>query len=294
VKVLIGSDVDPKLPQLLRESPPGDIWEPLDNVPRLMRALGSELPPITWLIRADETIRFATGDYASGYTSRRPMWTDLRNREHELGWHMHLLGMDESVGAFVFEPEPAWLPAAHEALSRHFAIHATRTGWDYGSDFLFGQLDELGIDLDFSALPGSRGWYEIGPTRIVTDWLNTPRTIYRPSRGDYRRPGPDELRLIEVPISPFAQPAVGAARRLAWRLLHGCFSLVGLFTRIKLITDRWTSLPVAGCDVWAFYFHPEDLTEAGIVNFVANLERLRSAGAEFVTAQSLLRTYASH
>ena len=97
VKVLIGCDVDPILPALLTRRPEGDIWAPLDRIPRLLGALGRDLPPITWLIRADETIRYSTGDYASGYASRQRMWSDFRNRGHEFGWHMHLLDFSKAA-----------------------------------------------------------------------------------------------------------------------------------------------------------------------------------------------------
>ena len=47
------------------------------------------MPPITWLIRSDESVRFATGDFASGYRLRQELWNSLASRGHQLGWHMH-------------------------------------------------------------------------------------------------------------------------------------------------------------------------------------------------------------
>jgi hypothetical protein len=46
-------------------------------------------------------------------------------------------------------------------------------------------------------------------------------------------------------------------------------------------------------DVWAFYFHPEDLTPDGIACFAANLARLRRVpGVEFLTASGMLERWA--
>ena len=291
-RILIGCDVDPRLPHLLGDPPREDIWSTLDAVPELIETLGQALPPITWLIRADETVRHCTGDYASGYTTRRELWSRLAERGHELGWHMHLLSRDAATGAFVFDAQPGWLAAAHGALSRHFPVASTRTGWNYGSDALYRALDELGVKLDFSALPGQRAWYRFGPTTVDVDWLRCAEQSYRPGRDSYQRPSLPALDLIEVPGARFANPPSGMARRYAWRLIHGCFSLRGLNRRTRLITEPWDALPVSHNDVWVFYFHPEDLTPEGLRNLRENVEKLRGVpGAEFVTARTVRRWY---
>src|SRR2546425_29458 len=147
--VVIGADVDPRLPGM-RRLPAWDPWDPLDLIPSLERTLGADLPPITWLIRADDTIRHVTGAFDSGYATRQPMWTRLLARGHELGWHFHhWTYRDTSDG---FDPNPAWLPEAHAALSRHFAIRATRTGWDYCNSETMQRLAALGVAIDFSSL----------------------------------------------------------------------------------------------------------------------------------------------
>ena len=95
MKIVIGCDVDPVLPQRLTQPPAGDIWQCLAYVDRLMDALGNDAPPITWLIRSDESVRFSTGDFASGYVTRHGMWQSLVARGHELGWHFHLMSYDD-------------------------------------------------------------------------------------------------------------------------------------------------------------------------------------------------------
>ncbi|MFI5179668.1 MAG: hypothetical protein ACHQO8_13945, partial [Vicinamibacterales bacterium] len=152
--VLIGADVDPRLPGM-RRRPSWDAWDPLDLIPNFETALGSDLPCITWLIRADDTIRHVTGSFESGYTSRRAMWDRLASRGHELGWHFHHWTYGHRDG---FDPAPSWLPDAFAALSRSFPIASTRTGWDYANNETLRALDALGVRLDFSALPGHLVW----------------------------------------------------------------------------------------------------------------------------------------
>jgi hypothetical protein len=287
-EVLLGCDVDPVLPTRLVERPGGDVWAVLDRVEELIERAGSRLPPVTWLIRADESVRFATGDYASGYLGRRAMWDRLVGAGHELGWHMHLLSRDATAGDFVFDPRPDWLEAAHGALAAHFPVLATRTGWDYASAFLFSELDRLGVRLDFSALPGNRVWHRVGRNRIVVDWLRCPAGPYRPDRGDHQRPGPSPLRLIELPLSQFRNSLAGMAKRFAWRLRHGCFSVRGLGNKTRLLTDRWDGLPVASRERWVCYFHPEDLSDDGIRNLLDNVGRLEATGATFLPASSIV------
>jgi hypothetical protein len=77
-------------------------------------------------------------------------------------------------------------------------------GWSYHNNRTFGALDTLGIGVDLSAIPGFRTFTGRPPTRSenLFDWHSTPRTPYRPSHQDYRRParpGEASHRLLEVP-----------------------------------------------------------------------------------------------
>ena len=283
MKILLGCDVDPVLPPLLERPPTGDVWACLASVDELVRVAHDALPPITWLIRSDESIKFCTGDFASGYRSKRTLWRSLEARGHELGWHVHLWSFDQRRGCFMFDPAPPWLDQAHAALAACFSVRATRTGWDYGSAALFQTLDRLGVALDFSALPGYVVWHRVGREDVKVDWLRCPATPYHPASDDYQRPG--TLRLLEVPVTQFTNSALGAAMRLGWRMRHRCWALAGLGNKTRMLTERWDETPVAQGSMMAFHFHPEDLTAAGLANLLRNVATLRRLpGAEFVTA----------
>ena len=283
MKILIGADVDPILPPILSEPARSDIWTPIDLIPALIDKMGEDLPKITWLIRSDESVRFSTGEFASGLLSRRQLWQGLVARGHEVGWHMHLLTMRDGVGRF--DPDPAWLKAAFEALAKFYPVRSVRTGWDYGSNVLFRRFRELGIAVDFSALPGNIAWQKAGPDTISIDWRFCPETPYQPDPENYQRQCSADGALWEVPITQFQGTQLEAGKRLLWRAIHGSLAWGGIRQKTRLLTQFWNQPPSPVTDVCAFFFHPEELTPSGIENFVRNVYALRrSLGGEFVTA----------
>ncbi|MFL5582916.1 MAG: hypothetical protein ACJ8AO_21325, partial [Gemmatimonadaceae bacterium] len=174
MKVVLGCDVDAALPDALSAPIARDVWHAVDEVRPLVERMGDTMPPVTWLIRSDESVRFATGAYDSGYTTRAALWDRLRTAGHELGWHMHAWSHTSALGRFAFDPEPPWLGEAHAALARHAELRSTRTGWDYGSTFLLNGLRELGIRVDFSAMPRQAVWQRVGNDVVLTDWRRSP------------------------------------------------------------------------------------------------------------------------
>jgi len=279
--VVIGADVDPRLPGM-RRLPAWDPWDTLERIPALESALGADLPAITWLIRSDDTIRHVTGAFDSAYVTRQDMWTRLHARGHELGWHFHHWTFGANADGF--DPDPSWLPDAHAALARHFAIRATRTGWDYSNTLTMRRLAALGVTIDFSSLPGHLVWWTIDGERILVDWHRAPGHPYRPSRDDYQRPGRPALDILELPIASFRAGATTMAKRSLWRFLHGKLSLAGVSARTMMMTQPWPEAP-RRADVLAFHFHPEELTPGGIAAFARNLALLKDAfDPEFVTA----------
>jgi hypothetical protein len=285
MKVVVGCDVDPALPAPLARRPGADIWRCLDNIDRLLERAGDQLPPITWLIRSDETVRFATDRFDSGYIAKAALWQSLAGRGHELGWHFHAMSYDASRGQFGFDAEPAWLEAAHQALAEHFEVRATRTGWDYCNNAIVRRLDAMRVAVDFSALPGNIVWQRVGDDRVQIDWLRCPSVPYHPSAQDYQQVG--DLALLEVPIAQFANSVLGRITRAGWRLKNGSRSMTGLGSKTRMLTQPWRGLPSA-TGVWAFYFHPEDLTDTGIAHALRNISALRGlADVEFVRASDL-------
>jgi len=273
------------LAPILDQPPEGNVWECLNQIDALLNGMGEDMPAVTWLIRADQSVEFSTGSFESGYSNRRSLWDKLQERGHELGWHLHTMSYFPPEKQFVFDPVPGWLAEAHERLASSFSVNATRTGWDYGSSALLSALDRLRVIVDFSALPGNVLWFKLGKVTLMTDWRDCPTVPYHPSGNDYQRSGSAPLKLWEVPAAQFRRSLAGTVTRGLLRLRHGCVSMSGLTNQTQLFTDRWRERPVAANDVWAFFFHPYDLTETGIQNFRANIWRLQNLpDVEFKTA----------
>ena len=232
VHVVSSCDVDPDRERLLDAVPPGQLtWRGVnDGIPALKESLrgvtdsaGKE-PVFTWFLRVDDQIRQVEGAYAWFVRAHAGL---LRSREatgDELAWHPHFWRRETSGGAWFQEIEDvAWqldmLRAAHAdlvaALGR--APESVRMGWSYHNNQTLSAIDQLGVTVDLSALPGYRTF---DPTRTrsenLFDWYVTPREPYRPSQADYRRPpqgSEGALRLLEVPSF--------VATSLVWSFIGG-------------------------------------------------------------------------
>jgi len=284
IRVIIGCDVDPVLPEVIHPGLGDSIWSNLHGVGKYLDDL-KYLPPIAWLIRSDESVRVATGSYDSGFSFAKEAWRTLEDAGHELGWHMHLI--TRSGDTFVFDDDPGWLAESHAALQQHFCISTIRTGWDYGSTVAFNRFAELGVELDFSSLPGNRVWWNIFGRSITIDWLHSPITPYRMASEGYTRSG--RGKIWEVPVTQFKNPLMRTLRRYGRRLTHGCVSWHGLRNKTLEITHRWETLPIPTGDTMAFYFHTDGLIAEGMENFHRNIDLLkRHFECEFVRPKNLI------
>ena len=219
VYVVISCDTDPDREGFLDGVPAGRLtWrgmaEGIPAVKNLVRGLSDSAgrePAFTWLLRADEQIRRLEGDYAWFARTHQSLLQWLEESGDELGWHPHFWRRDAENGAWFQEIEDVdWqvdmLHQAHRALVTALPRppRSVRMGWTYHNNRTCHALEQLGIAVDFSALPGFRTLTARPPARgeNLFDWLATPRTPYRPSRADYRRPardGESSCRLLEVP-----------------------------------------------------------------------------------------------
>lgn len=220
VYVVIGCDADPDRRDLLdgvRAS--GLTWRGLaEGIPLVKESLRGVLdsrgrePVFTWLLRADEQMREVYGDYAAVASMYRSLLQGLEQTGDELGWHPHFWRLDPAAGNWFQEVKDVdWqvdmLRKAYAALATQLAngVKSVRMGWDYHNNRTYHTLEELGIAVDFSAVPGLRTFIGSTPRHGENffDWHSSPRAPFRPSRHDYRRPpvqGREEpSRLLEVP-----------------------------------------------------------------------------------------------
>ena len=183
---------------------------------------------ITWCVRSDLQMKEIYGDCAWPYAEFRDLWQSLADRGDEIAWHPHLWRWSDEHGCWYQEIEDeTWirdcLQQGHAALCSHMgrAPITSRMGWEFHNDTTMQAIDELGIEVDFSAVPGrfTPGSADhLGSVfNCHVDWRNTPEKAYTPSASDYRRgptAGEEALAIMELPMSTFGSRVLSIAARL--------------------------------------------------------------------------------
>jgi hypothetical protein len=240
VYVVLSCDTDPDRRGFLPGVPAGTLtWRGMtEGIPALKSLLrdvkdsrGRE-PVFTWLLRADEQVRSVHGDYGWVARAHGAFLRTLEEGGDELGWHPHFWRRDRDNGPWFQEvADVDWqvnmLHTAHRdfvaALER--VPRTVRMGWSYHNNRTYGLLETLRVVIDCSALPGYRtlmGRRARGEN--LFDWRPTPRTPFRPSREDYRRPArgsEGSFPVLEVPSF--------VSTSLPWSLVGG----------VKLALKTW-------------------------------------------------------
>jgi hypothetical protein len=180
---------------------------------------------ITWLIRADEQVRALEGHYGWFARTHEPLLRSLRSSGDELGWHPHFWRRDHGTTSWYQEIEDIdWqVEMLHQAYRDLVTClpgppTSARMGWAYLNNRACRTLEDLGITVEFSAIPGYRTLTARASVRSenLFDWYRSPRSPFRPSHADYRRPaeGPETpSRLLEAPSF--------VSTSLLWALLGG-------------------------------------------------------------------------
>ena len=229
VYVVIGCDVDPDRASLLDGVTAERLaWRgATDGLPAVKEAVRGLTdsrghgPVFTWFLRADQQVRELCGDYAWFVREHAPLLRSLQQGGDELAWHPHFWRRAPRNGGWTQElDDAAWqvdmLRQAHAAIAAALPgpLHSVRMGWGYHNERTVQALDDLGISVDLSAVPGFRTLTHrrAAIQENLFDWSTTPRTPYRPSRVDYRRParGAEQAaRLLEVPGTVSTSPLWG-------------------------------------------------------------------------------------
>ncbi len=155
-------------------------------------------------------------------------------------------------------------------------------GWMHQNDVSMQTLDQLGIAVEYSAIPGSRS--PGSPTQDGSDfcgafdWSICPPHAYYPSPSDYRTGSPHptvkSLQVLEVPTFTFNSTGIDLLRAIAdFRRLRGKKRWSSFFNKNnKTIFVNVASLPVMfrksfqkfmrvrhQFPVYVTYFHADEL-----------------------------------
>jgi len=250
VYIVINCDVDPDREGLLDGVPHGTLtWRGLtEGIPAVKNLLhgltdsaGRE-PVFTWMLRADEQVQELQGEYGWVVRTQGSLLRSLQQSGDELGWHPHFWRREAPHQAWFQELEDVdWqvdmLQRAHRDLAASFpgAIQSVRMGWAYHNNRTFAALEQLGLKVDLSALPGYRTLTASPPRRSenLFDWYRSPRVPFWPSRADYRRPvqdGETASRLLQVPSF--------VSQSIPWSLVSG----LQLARKTRNIGQIWSAI----------------------------------------------------
>jgi hypothetical protein len=210
--IYLTADIGPALATLQRPDRMDADWAPTisavpllcDAMSRLEDQLGQALP-LTWFVRADTVVEQQFGSPLHVVRSFLEVLHARFRDSHELGWMPHLREGDSA------SQQGEMLGATHAVLRELMpALHSVRAGNLSHSNAAMAMLDQLGLRIDCSAVPGREkhdpGW--------SVDWRGTPAHAYQPSRADYRVPGDPHWGIIEVPMTAIPMQADYDARPL--------------------------------------------------------------------------------
>jgi len=246
-------------------------WEGLRRgVPNLLRLVeglrdsrGGSVR-FTWMLRSDAQIEMAYGDPAHVADEFADFWDAREALGDEIGWHPHTWRYSES-GQFWFQEnrDVDWVTSllkdGHSALSRRFTIRVAKTGWTYHDNTTMKTFAELGVKIDFSALPGMRYRGVIPGTDHPLgqyDWSRAPQEPYHPRVDDYQMPGNGHaLPILEVPNWTFP---TGILRRLSHSLRGGRSwrEFADPAKNPRLVGQGFRNPPYSV--PFVCYFHPEE------------------------------------
>ena len=216
--VIIGCDSDADRPGFV----PGVIdegtsWRGLLEGPELLRKALSgcrdsvvKNPKVTWVIRVDAQVEKIYGDCGWVLEKYKDNLLNLEAGGDELGWHPHFYKYDDGQKRWYQEVgDTDWqlqmLEKGFAAYQRVFPGRArsVRMGWIYHNNLTMQKLSQLGVRVEFSALPGLRTYVKSGKRPYnIFDWYVTPGEAYFPSTVDFRRPAKGEERalpILEIP-----------------------------------------------------------------------------------------------
>ena len=337
VYIVIGCDTDPDRAGLVGRVEDGSLsWRGLtEGIPHLKESVhglsddrGTD-PVFTWLLRVDEQVRVIHGSYSWVLEAHGEMLQQLELSGDELGWHPHFWRYNSEASFWSQDAEDiAWqvdmLREAHKSFMNIFPGRAksVRMGWDYHNNETFQTLEQLGVRVDFSAIPGLRtlSASHHNLRENLFDWFATPRRPYLPSRQDYRRPAEaneDATTVVEAPNFTSSSFVWGLASGLQFaRKMKSIKQLtqairrptywINITGRPKLfnplLSQLRRDLRGTGDETMFFvtYFHPDELlaNKSSLYDLVSvriNLERIiqtcraEATKVEFIRAVEIPR-----
>ena len=158
-------------------------------------------PALTLNIRSDIQVKLTNGTYNYCYELFDKYLSSQYQEIDEIAWHHHNYKL---VGNKLIQEmnDESWIKNhiydSFKAIKNH-KITTLHTGWCFQNTATMNAYNDVGIQIDYSALPG------IGITQgnyCLYDYLKLKSNdIYYPDISDYQSKGDDQNRIIEIPVT---------------------------------------------------------------------------------------------
>ncbi len=178
-------------------------WTSIDRIPALKDLCESLNLNVTWFIRADNQLQDIYGTAAYLLLEHERLLSELERTGDEVAWHPHLNEWCEETRQYIVDRDELrcaqkLIETRGELEAKGFCHSSVRIGEAFHGDATMKTLDELGLAVDSTAIPGRTRSDE----SRAFDWGPTPNNPYHPSRRDYRVPDTgDHLNILEVPMT---------------------------------------------------------------------------------------------
>ena len=178
-------------------------WTSIDRIPHLKDLFESFNLHLTWFIRADNQLQDIYGTAAHILLEHERLLSELERSGDEIGWHPHINEWCEQSRRYVADRDEhrcaqKLVKTRAELEAKGFKHSSVRIGEAFHGNTMMKTLDELGLEVDSTAIPGR---IRSDESRTF-DWGPTPNKPFHPSVRDYRVPDEsDHLDILEVPMT---------------------------------------------------------------------------------------------
>lgn len=162
--------------------------------------------PFSVFVRSDYQIKSLYGSYDYLLRHNPSLIENIRAKNGELNWHIHLYERQGNDWVPVrAENLAACFRRDYEAVRENALVDSSvvRIGECVMTNELMAQIEACGIRIDSTALPGRMR----DDVEKHLDWKTTGNRPYHPSAADYRIPSASNYRVMEVPMSTLLMKA---------------------------------------------------------------------------------------
>jgi hypothetical protein len=237
----------------------------------------------TWFIRIDNQIAQLYGEADYIFNKHKPKIDWLLANGHEIGWHFHSYIKRDVKWVQNEDEESVYkeMLSMQNIITKH-DLKICRMGWAYHTNKTIKAIEELGFEMDFSALPRPIYHWD-NPFR---DWSTTTQKPFHPSKEDYRIDKIDNYSFWMIPINTFEIPCLGDTSPNVLRYLNPAYKK-DIFKKVVDSIDETIINTVSHPYELLSNTLKHELMAFSSIDFEENLKYMKAKGFEFVVSTKL-------